>query len=71
MLGACLLPPRDTAHQTDLVKRALYDLGATLVFTEQELRLPENEQAVGRFAPTLALNGVGGSSATEMLDLLA
>ncbi|XP_069751350.1 enoyl-[acyl-carrier-protein] reductase, mitochondrial isoform X2 [Narcine bancroftii] len=46
----------------------LKEMGADLVITEEELRTPEMKELFKKVPrPRLALNGVGGKSATEML----
>lgn len=45
-------------------------LGATHVITEDKLRRPEIKELLKSCPPKLALNGVGGKSATELLRLL-
>ncbi|XP_064628051.1 enoyl-[acyl-carrier-protein] reductase, mitochondrial-like [Lineus longissimus] len=57
---------RDRENRKLLIE-LLKDLGATMVFTEEELRKPEAKEAWKILPkPRLALNGVGGKSATEI-----
>ena len=57
------------------LKQQLTDMGADLVITEEETRLPETAKRIAALAstaggPKLGLNGVGGKSATNMARLL-
>lgn len=49
----------------EVIKKQLLDLGATVVVREDEVKEAVTQQ------PVLAFNAVGGSSATEMLQVLA
>ncbi|XP_054855744.1 enoyl-[acyl-carrier-protein] reductase, mitochondrial isoform X2 [Eublepharis macularius] len=61
---------RDRPNLQELVDR-LKSLGADHVLTEEALRKPEVKDLFQEIPkPLLALNGVGGKSATEMLRLL-
>ncbi|KAJ3008697.1 hypothetical protein HKX48_008391 [Thoreauomyces humboldtii] len=57
----------------DGLKSQLTDLGADLVVTEEEARLPATAALVAQLGPppTLALNCVGGKSATALAKLLS
>ncbi len=57
----------------DAMKTYLHDLGATVVLREEELVSHEGRTALKQQlpqAPILALNGVGGASATELARTL-
>jgi trans-2-enoyl-CoA reductase len=57
---------RDRENRKMLIE-LLKDLGATMVLTEEELRKPEAKETWKILPkPKLALNGVGGKSATEI-----
>ncbi|RMJ24237.1 reductase [Aspergillus sp. HF37] len=68
---------RDTPEATDALKKDLYDLGATAVITESELLSREFKGMVreltrdGKEPIRLALNCVGGKSATALAKTLA
>lgn len=68
---------RETPEGTEALKKDLYDLGATAVITESELLSREFRGMVHEFTRQgkepirLALNCVGGKSATAMAKILA
>ena len=53
------------------LKTELLELGADVVLTEDELNMRENQSKVKEMVPTLALNAVGGPSATNISKLLS
>jgi trans-2-enoyl-CoA reductase len=57
----------------ELIKESLYSLGADLVITEDEIRLPSTLVKITGLGGKvkLGLNGVGGKSATNIARLLA
>jgi trans-2-enoyl-CoA reductase len=68
---------RKTPEETDALKKELYDLGANAVVTESELLSGEFKNMVNEFTRQgkepirLALNCVGGKSATALAKTLA
>lgn len=68
---------RKTPEETDALKKELYDLGATAVVTEAELLSKDFKNMVNEFTRQgkepirLALNCVGGKSATALAKTLA
>ncbi|KAL2920090.1 mitochondrial 2-enoyl thioester reductase [Polyrhizophydium stewartii] len=62
---------RSRPNLDELVKQ-LKDLGADMVVTEEQLRLPETAKQIAALGPPpkLGLNGVGGKSATNLARLL-
>ncbi|KAI8897611.1 hypothetical protein BC833DRAFT_526874 [Globomyces pollinis-pini] len=65
-----IIRPREHG-QSELINK-LYDLGANLVVTEDQVRKVETADLLKQLgdAPRLAFNGVGGKSATNMARLL-
>ena len=62
---------RDRPHVRELEK-SLYEMGADLVLLENTLRDEDTAKKIAALgpAPRLALNGVGGKSATNLARLL-
>ncbi|KAI8916881.1 hypothetical protein BC831DRAFT_485836 [Entophlyctis helioformis] len=62
---------RDRPNVEELVKQ-LTELGADMVITEEQVRLPETAKRIAALGPPpkLGLNGVGGKSATNLARLL-
>jgi trans-2-enoyl-CoA reductase len=63
-----VIRPREDSSK---LMEELYQMGADLVITEDEVRKTETQTLIERLGrPKLALNGVGGKSATNMARLL-